>query len=689
MELSNSEKLAFTANRSVLSLTSPTKLNIITGNGANKSQGLKRNSLRRTTSLNIRGSSAVNSVVKPDFNVPFRRQKISSHKLPLLNRSSSFFKERSGIEHSNKTDSMGDNAMKDSAGSNLMNKSTGTTPFERPSLTRTSSNIVFSLNRPALTKQESIDDLNDPYFYQTDRFIPLMKSNSQNKIDPIAGNDDLPPPNASPKAHLKAQTKIAFKETVAEACGFGAKQRILQYMPKAPVSSLTRKSYSLQNRTHYSYSSFTSSSQSNTKSHKDLMRLRKINTNPEKILDAPGFIDDFYLNLLTWSKKNILAIALSNTLYLWNGNSGDVSLLVEYDATNITSITWSDDQCHLSIGKDDGNTEIWDTETSTLVRTMRSNLGVRIGSQSWLNTLLATGSRSGEIQINDVRIKNHVVSTWEEHSGEVCGLEYKSDGLQLASGGNDNAVIIWDTRTSMPQFIKHNHNAAVKAIKWSPNIANLLATGGGQSDQYVHFWNTTTGNKTGSINTGSQVSSLHWGQSYNSSYASPYQSSNIHNDIKSDCYKFNNTLNREIVTTGGNPGNAISVFNFDTKYKVAEIENAHESRICCSQLSPDGTTLATVGGDENLKFYKIFDSKRKNIRRNKSVVDTEDILGLFTHNNDENNNHTQDHENTNLNNANNDTDKNIDNDQEVDYEDDTNLRTTRVTSRKTTDYLIR
>lgn len=204
-------------------------------------------------------------------------------------------------------------------------------------------------------------------------------------------------------------------------------------------------------------------------------------------MDAPGFQDDFYLNLIDWSKKNILAIALNDSLYLWNGNNGEATLLKEYEECQITSVHWSDDDCHISIGKSDGNTEIWDVETSTLVRTMRSKLNVRIGSQSWLETLLATGFRSGEIQINDVRIKDHIVNTWDEHTGEVCGLSYKADGLQLASGGNDNTMMIWDTRTSMPQFVKKDHSAAVKALAWSPTNAGLLASGGGQTDQQIHF----------------------------------------------------------------------------------------------------------------------------------------------------------------------------------------------------------
>lgn len=558
-DINDKTKLSNNPSRSVLSITSPAKLNIISSEWSRENSKITKGvSLTRSSSLNIK--RRLSKQLSLDSSLPsFNRPKIAGNAPPLLRRNSSFFKDDSNLLS--------------------MSSLVSNTKID-PSLS---------------SSQHDADDIS----IKTDRFIPFLQSNSQIKIDPTAMTEELPPPTASPTAHLRAQTKMVFKQSVAAACGLKMDQRILEYMPKPPVASFNRRSYQLKKRTQYDYNHHQQHNPS------DRIRLRKINTNPEKILDAPGFRDDFYLNLLSWSNKNILAIGLESAVYIWNADTGDVTLLVDFENTMVTSITWSDDECHISIGKEDGNTEIWDTETMSLVRTMRSNLGVRISSQSWLETLIATGARSGEIHINDVRIKKHIVSTWEEHTGEVCGLSYKKDGLQLASGGNDNTVMIWDTRTSLPQWTKRNHNAAIKALSWCPYMPNILASGGGQNDKHIHFWNSTTGTKVGSINTGSQVSSLHWGQSYNS----------------------NGTMNREIVATGGNPENAISVFNFDTKYKVAEIVRAHESRICSSQLSPDGTTLASVGGDENLKFYKIFEPRRKPKRSKGSSV--ENVMSLF------------------------------------------------------------
>lgn len=45
---------------------------------------------------------------------------------------------------------------------------------------------------------------------------------------------------------------------------------------------------------------------------------RHIPQSPERILDAPEMVNDYYLNLLDWSDSNILAVALGPHLYLWN-----------------------------------------------------------------------------------------------------------------------------------------------------------------------------------------------------------------------------------------------------------------------------------------------------------------------------------------------------------------------------------
>ena len=51
---------------------------------------------------------------------------------------------------------------------------------------------------------------------------------------------------------------------------------------------------------------------------------RQICTKADRILDAPEYFDDFYLNLIDWSRNNHMAVALYDILYIWNAVSGSV-----------------------------------------------------------------------------------------------------------------------------------------------------------------------------------------------------------------------------------------------------------------------------------------------------------------------------------------------------------------------------
>lgn len=443
----------------------------------------------------------------------------------------------------------------------------------------------------------------------SDRFIPSRHNSTTGKLE---SNIVEPHPNSSPQTHIKAQTSKIYQHHVAEACGLKMHSRILQFQPLPPER---KRPFSLFNQT----------SSVNKKPNMDksltpavaAARAKKIPTAPDRVLDAPGLIDDFYLNLLAWSLSNLLAIGLEDAAYVWNASTGSVGLLCELpNKTAVTSLKWSDDGSYISIGKDDGFIEIWDIEKNTKLRTLNcDNHQTRIASQSWYQHILTSGSRLGNMYFSDVRVSSHVVNKIENtHSAEICGIEYKANGQQFASGGNDNLVCIWDVRqchtnynntnknTTNALFTKTNHRAAVKALSWCPYQQSLLATGGGSSDKNIHFWNTSTGARVNTIETGSQISSLNWG--------------------------YSSGTGMEIVATHGFPTNNISLFNYPTLQKTGEILSAHDSRILNGCLSPDKLTLATVAGDENLKFWSLFDLYKQHGRDGERIgdVDSQDDL---------------------------------------------------------------
>lgn len=72
------------------------------------------------------------------------------------------------------------------------------------------------------------------------------------------------------------------------------------------------------------------------------------------------------------------------------------------------------------------------------------------------------------------------------HTQEVCGLKWSPDHQQLASGGNDNKMMLWSVHNPNSPIIKFSaHKAAVKAIAWSPHQHGRLASGGGTADRSI------------------------------------------------------------------------------------------------------------------------------------------------------------------------------------------------------------
>ena len=180
----------------------------------------------------------------------------------------------------------------------------------------------------------------------------------------------------------------------------------------------------------------------------------------------------------------------------------------------MTSVSWSGKGQHLAIGTNNGDTQIWDTQKCQRVRNIGGHLG-RVSATSWNGSVVSTGSRDRTILSRDLRMNNSVVQKHVGHRQEICGLKWSFDGKQLASGGNDNKLMIWNLANSKPQAKFSEHQAAVKAIAWNPNQSGLLASGGGTQDRCIRFWNTQTLQPINYIDTGSQVCNLMFSKSTN------------------------------------------------------------------------------------------------------------------------------------------------------------------------------
>ncbi|KAI8874092.1 WD40 repeat-like protein [Ramicandelaber brevisporus] len=338
---------------------------------------------------------------------------------------------------------------------------------------------------------------------------------------------------------------------------------------------------------------------------------------PVRILDAPSIVDNFYLNLLDWSKTNVIAVGLVDKVYLWDATTATVSLLADISSNDrtampsngpkiVTSVSWMQRGSHLAIGSSSGVVQLWDVTKQRCVRTMTGHSD-RVGAMAWRDHVLCTSSRDKIVAYRDVRAPEHYQLRFEAHTDEVCGIKWNSTGTSLgsylATASNDNSVHIYDHRalksnlagpgssgtsrlSVMPLHDLKGHDGGIKAIDWSPHESGVLASGGGTTDKTIRMWDAiTTGSCRSVTKTTAQVCNIGWSRT-----------------------------SQELISTHGYNDNSISVWRYPDMKQLVHLRS-HRARVLYMAMSPDGQTVATAAPDETLRLWDIFPPSKKNAGR--------------------------------------------------------------------------
>ena len=476
----------------------------------------------------------------------------------------------------------------------------------RTPLSNTTANAVSSAVAAGSSNNSSLGD----------RFIPnragmnmelskhLIRSSttSADSFASVSGDSELPNQSGAQKAVSDAKKEMYASNLSSALLGVDDVKgnRILSYQEKAPAPK-----GDTVNNLNILYSVSAAGTAPSGKASNPKLVTRHIPNTPSRILDAPDLMDDYYLNLLSWSDTNVLAVALSQTVYLWNAATGDITELCTFDEgpnAHISSVAWvQQGGAHIAVGTSNGKTQLWDVTQTKKLRSMDGHSD-RVSSLAWNRHVLSSGSRDTTIINHDVRVARHGIATLSIHEQEVCGLTWSPDGDILASGGNDNLLCLWDTAASShsaPRFRFTDHQAAVKALAWSPHERHLLATGAGTADRTIKFWNTQTGALLNSIDTGSQVCALQW-----------------------------NPFEKEILSSHGYARNQLCLWKYPSMAKIKEFEG-HTSRVLHLAVSPDGGNVVSAAGDETLRFWDIFVpiKKRKTAATHEFGVKTGTVSG--------------------------------------------------------------
>uniref|UniRef100_U5EZT8 Putative anaphase promoting complex cdc20 cdh1 and ama1 subunit n=1 Tax=Corethrella appendiculata TaxID=1370023 RepID=U5EZT8_9DIPT len=323
---------------------------------------------------------------------------------------------------------------------------------------------------------------------------------------------------------------------------------------------------------------------------------RYIPVAPERILDAPDIINDYYLNLMDWSSENIITVALGSSVYLWNAATGIIDVLFENEnGEHSCSLAWIQEGSILAVGTNSGTVELWDCQQMKRLRVMDGQT-TRVSALAWNSYIVSSGSRDGSIVHHDVRSRDHNVATLSGHTQEICGLKWSTDAKYLASGGNDNLVNIWSTTSgalhtnSTPFCTFNQHQAAVRALAWCPWQSNVLASGGGTADRCIRFWNVSNQQLLNTVDTKSQVCGILFSKNY-----------------------------KELISCHGFANNQLTIWKYPSMTKQIDL-TGHTARVLQMAMSPDGSTVMSAGADETLRLWNCFAPDPTQSKKEKSAT---------------------------------------------------------------------
>lgn len=295
------------------------------------------------------------------------------------------------------------------------------------------------------------------------------------------------------------------------------------------------------------------------------------NNTPFKRQRVSCLADDFYTNLISWS-KNCIVYGVDGKIFAFDLHTSKAKLLHAFENKVISSVNFNLDGTKIAIGCNAGVVDLLDINT---LKTQQYWVHKsRVGVVEWNGDSFFTGSRDRQIKLVDPR--SAMTEIWlSNHQQEVCGLKINCCKNLLASGGNDNLMIVYDSRVQKyPMYVIRNHRAAVKALSWSPIHPYSVLSGGGTADKTIKMWDVSGRAPIvqKSLDTQSQVCNLHW------------------------------MLTNHIISTHGYSQNDSRIFSESLLPKF--VNRGHKNRVIHFAVSTDEQYYITGSSDSDLNIWK-------------------------------------------------------------------------------------
>ena len=124
--------------------------------------------------------------------------------------------------------------------------------------------------------------------------------------------------------------------------------------------------------------------------------------------------------MLDWSAFNgLLAVALNDTVYLWNQETSDIKQLMSCpEDVSVSSVAFcsTENSPLIALGLSNNEVHLWDLDLWRCVRILKQHSG-RVGALAWKGAnFLSSGSADALVIHNDLRMPNSLFGRGRGHS---------------------------------------------------------------------------------------------------------------------------------------------------------------------------------------------------------------------------------------------------------------------------------
>ncbi len=163
----------------------------------------------------------------------------------------------------------------------------------------------------------------------------------------------------------------------------------------------------------------------------------------------------------------------AGTIVLWNVKQMETRhVLRDGNKGPLMCVALSPDGRRLASGSDDGSIVIWDLEQATLMHVLKRR------KNSGLNSEVSLDAEQMEAAVR------------YSYKGSVLSVAFSPDGKMLASGFDDQSIVVWSVEQARPLRTLRGHTGSVISLAFSPD-GRIVASG--SDDRTVTLWSVGQG----------------------------------------------------------------------------------------------------------------------------------------------------------------------------------------------------